>query len=825
MLGLTGSPQAAVAPPLIHGADRGATIRRPAVTIGALLALILAMALLQLANTEHSPFPTAPRHRFAPHQGLLSLPLAAQGVVSATLGADDPAYRVTASGGGFQARNPAQRLRMRFVSAGVQIGQGKTQVGLSLRAMGYGTALHAVDDVRPSANANRVTYRHAGLSEWYRNGPLGLEQGFTIARAPSGHPAGVLTLSMTLSGNVHASRAVGAQSITFSHPGDPSLRYGGLIATDAGGRALHGWLALYRGRIVLRVDTRGARFPLRIDPLIQQGEKLTGGGESVEGSFGWRVALSGNGSTALIGAPSDDDGQGAAWVFTRSGSTWTEREKLTGGEESGKGEFGSSVALSSDGSTALVGGPRDNSGNGAAWVFTRSGETWTQQGEKLTASGRFLEGGFGASVALSSEGNTALIGEFSTYVSYGAVWAFTRSGSIWTPDEKLSPSAEVHDEAVFGISVALSSNGSTALIGGYNDNRGVGAAWVFTRSGATWTEGEKLTGSGESGKGYFGISVALSSDGNTALIGGFIDNDYAGAAWVFTHSGETWTQQGEKLTGGGESGGGEFGTSVALTSEGNTALIGGASDNEFAGAAWVFTRAGETWSQQGEKLTGTGESGTAHFGQSVALSSEGNTALIGGFADNEALGAAWAFAYVPPGPAPTVRKVSPSKGPAAGGTSVAITGTGFTGATAVEFGSTAATSFTINSAKSITAISPEGTTGTVDITVTTPNGTSAVSTKDHFKFEAPTVTSVNPDTGSTAGGTPVTITGTGFALGSTATSVKFGSTPGTSVACTSTTTCTVLDPAHKKAEAVDVRITVNKTTSQKNPPADQFTYH
>jgi hypothetical protein len=146
---------------------------------------------------------------------------------------------------------------MRFESSGVQIDSGNMQVGLSLRAMGYGTALQPVDGVRPSASADRVTYAHAGLSEWYRNGPLGLEQGFTVPRAPSGHPAGALTLSMALSGNTHASPVAGGQSITFSHPDDHSLRYGGLTATDATGRALHSWFALYRGRIMLRVDTRG----------------------------------------------------------------------------------------------------------------------------------------------------------------------------------------------------------------------------------------------------------------------------------------------------------------------------------------------------------------------------------------------------------------------------------------------------------------------------------------------------------------------------------------------------------------------------------------
>jgi hypothetical protein len=410
-------------------------------------------------------------------------------------------------------------------------------------------------------------------------------------------------------------------------------------------------MQIRNGTLQLRIDDSNARYPLRIDPFIQQGEKLTGAGESGEGHFGESVALSSDGNTALIGGPRNNnglEGVGAAWVFTRSGSTWTQQAKLTGEEESGGGEFGKSVALSADGNTALIGGPSDNNGAvGAAWVFTRSSSTWTQQGAKLTGSGESGEGRFGWSVALSSEGNTVLIGGYQDNGFVGAAWVFTRSGSTWTQQgKKLTGSGEIGG-GLFGWSVALSSEGNTALIGGWGDNEG-GAAWVFTRSGSTWTQqGAKLTGSGEIGDGGFGNSVALSSDGNTALIGGENDREFIGAAWVFTRSSATWTQQGKKLTGSGEVGHGGFGRSVALSPEGNTALIGGHEDNSGIGAAWVFTRSGSTWTQQGEKLTGSGESGKGKFGRSVALSSEGNAALIGGHEDNSSVGAAWVFVNQP----------------------------------------------------------------------------------------------------------------------------------------------------------------------------------
>ena len=150
-------------------------------------------------------------------------------------------------------------------------------------------------------------------------------------------------------------------------------------------------------------------------------------------------------------------------------------------------------------------------------------------------------------------------------------------------------------------SVALSADGSTALIGGPEDNIATGAAWVFTHAGGEWNQqGSKLTG-GEEDNTEFGVLVSLSADGNTALIGGWKDEGTTGAAWVFTRSGGVWSQQGPKLTGGGESGEGGFGTSVALSADGNTALIGAPGDNFRKGAAWVFTRSGSTWTQQGRK--------------------------------------------------------------------------------------------------------------------------------------------------------------------------------------------------------------------------------
>ncbi len=415
-------------------------------------------------------------------------------------------------------------------------------------------------------------------------------------------------------------------------------------------------------------------------PLVQQGAKLTAGTEeSGAGRFGRAVALSADGDTALVGAPRDGENAGAAWVLTRSGTTWTVQAKLTAGaQESGAGRFGRSVALSADGDTALVGAPNDG-GRGAAWVFTRSGTVWTAQAQ-LTGAGETGSGWFGASVALSADGQTAAVGGFNDHSTVGAVWMFARTGSTWTQGAKLT-GGEEQGAGAFGWSVALDAAGDTALVGGRLDGAGTGAAWVFARSGsgadATWAQqGPKLTGGGEAGAGELGQSVALDAAGDTALVGGFHDGAGTGAAWVFARSGPgasaTWAQQGVPLTGDGEAGAGYFGDAVALTPDGSTALVGGFEDDEDAGAAWVFARSGSgtsaTWAQQGVKLTGGSEErGRGELGWSVALDAAGDTALVGGLGDDGRAGAAWVF--VPPADSPPEGGGTPEGGaPAGGGT-------------------------------------------------------------------------------------------------------------------------------------------------------------
>ncbi|MBS0618464.1 MAG: hypothetical protein JSR44_09760 [Spirochaetes bacterium] len=378
----------------------------------------------------------------------------------------------------------------------------------------------------------------------------------------------------------------------------------------------------------------------------QQGTKLVGTGNIGAAWQGLSVAISADGNTALIGGNNDNASQGAAWIFTRSGSVWVQQgSKLIVTDNIGVPSFGASVALSADGTTALVGGVRDNSNQGASWVFTRSGSVWTQQGSKLVGTGNIGTAMQGNSVALSANGNTAIVSGNADNSYQGAVWVFIRNNGTWTQQgSKLVGSGAVGTPNQ-GYKVSLSADGNTAVVGGVGDNSNQGAAWIFTQSNGTWTQqGTKLVGTGAVGAAWQGTRTAISSDGNTVLIGGYSDNTNQGAVWVFTRSSGIWSQQGSKLVGSGNTGA-AWQTSVALSADGNTALIGGYRDNGDVGAIWIFIRGGGIWSQQGSKLVGTGNIGAAYQGYSVALSADGSTAFIGGDFDNSNQGAAWVFTH------------------------------------------------------------------------------------------------------------------------------------------------------------------------------------
>jgi hypothetical protein len=389
------------------------------------------------------------------------------------------------------------------------------------------------------------------------------------------------------------------------------------------------------------------------NPFAQQGEELSSAEMTADAAQGYSVAVSADGSTAIVGAPHYDGFAGAAWVYVRSGSTWSAQQKLVSSEGSSLAEQGFSVAISADGNTVLVGGPEDAGPKeefyGAVWVFTRSGSAWTQQ-QKLvaTGSGATTKSAEGESVALSAEGNTALIGAYDNEAGVGAAWVYVLEGGKWVQQGGRLVGGE-HGTAIAqqGTSVALSADGNTALVGGpraegAKDENEVGAAWVFTRTGSTWSEQAKLprgTGVGEDAA--QGQGVALSGDGDTAVAGA-PGLGTAGGAFVYTRSGSTWTQQGEPLLGEDAVAGAQQGRSVALSEDGNTALVGGYRNNISQGAAWAFQRVGSAWSEQ-QKLVGTGGESFGEQGFGVALSADASTAVVGAPGSGSGVGGAWVF--------------------------------------------------------------------------------------------------------------------------------------------------------------------------------------
>lgn len=392
----------------------------------------------------------------------------------------------------------------------------------------------------------------------------------------------------------------------------------------------------------------------RIEALAQRQLKLVGKGEVGGGGFGSSIGLSADGRTALIGGGLDDEGRGAVWAFRRISRGWVQQgRKFVARDELGKAGFGGVLALSADGKTAVIGGPGDSHRLGAAWIFVLRGSRWVQQGAKLRPTGEIGQAEFGYAVAISADGATALVGapddsrpkNYHYNDGYGAAWVFRRSGATWTQDaDKLRGSGET-STGLFGGAVALAANGRTLLVGAPNAHDGRGAAWIFVRAASDWRqEGGQLRASHELGPlGEFGSATALSANGHVAFIGGPSDNTDVGAVWVFGRSGHVWKQQGPKLTARDERGRAGFGIQIAVAENGNAVLIGGWQDEHNRGAAWLFKRHGTVWAQTGTKVTGNNETGRSHFGIAAALSGDASTMIVGGFSDDHTRGAAWSF--------------------------------------------------------------------------------------------------------------------------------------------------------------------------------------
>ncbi len=364
-------------------------------------------------------------------------------------------------------------------------------------------------------------------------------------------------------------------------------------------------------------------FPSALAPSQQAVLTAADGGPGDQ--FGGNLeAAAIDGNTVVVGAMGKNFNTGAAYVFVRSGSTWSQQAELTASDGSFGDNFGFAVGIS--GSTIVVGEPSQNGGTGAVYVFVRSGAVWTQQAEVHASDAQF---GSGFGRALAIDGATLIAGADGANEAY----IFTRSGTTWSQRSRMSSS----DGDGFGWSVALS--GSMAVVGAPSTNSGTGAAYVFNRlNNGTWYQNAELTGSDGSPGGQFGYSCGIT--GSTAVVGAVFQNG-SGEAYVFSGTRAGWSQRAE-LTASDAAPSDNFGTSAAIVgSPGHaTVVIGANGKNSNVGAAYIFTSAGMTWGQHA-KLTASDGVANDVFGTGVAIS--GTTAVVSAPGRNSSTGAAYIF--------------------------------------------------------------------------------------------------------------------------------------------------------------------------------------
>jgi FG-GAP repeat protein len=312
-------------------------------------------------------------------------------------------------------------------------------------------------------------------------------------------------------------------------------------------------------------------------------QRLTADDAAPHVGFGSSLAISGD--TVVVGSPYDDDagpGSGSVYVFVRNGTSWSQQQKLAPSDARDSLLFGDAVAISGD--TIVVGSPGVSFG--AAYVFVRSGTSWSQQ-QKLTADP--ARPAFGLSVAIA--GDTLVVGfpfDDTAGTAAGSAYVFVRSGFVWSQQQKLTAQDGAASD-VFGNAVAVS--GETVMVGAQNDDDAgdfSGSAYVFTRSGTVWSQQQKLTASDAALHDFFGTSLAI--DGEIAVIGTPFESLNRGAAYVFLRSGTTWSQQ-QKLVASDATPGVGFANSVALS--GTTILVGTPGDDVDApnsGSAYIFVR-------------------------------------------------------------------------------------------------------------------------------------------------------------------------------------------------------------------------------------------
>ena len=415
--------------------------------------------------------------------------------------------------------------------------------------------------------------------------------GFLTAALVNNVINGTLSLNSDGSFNyIHSGKALNAQTLS---PGAANslVEYGVATAID-GDTLVIGSNSNERGR-----SLAGAAYVfVRSGASWTLQAKLVPDDPVAVHFFGWAVDVSGN--TIVVGAAGDNFAgtySGAAYVYVRTGTTWTRQAKLIPSVTRARDEFGTSVAIHNN--TIVVGANYHDDGavdGGAAFVFVRNGTTWSEQA-KLLASDAADHSWFGLSVAI--DGNRIAVGAIyddATATDAGAAYIFQRNGSTWSQEAKLL-AADGAAGDTFGFAVAIEGNRAVIGANAFEGANGVmGAAYVFDRDGFGWVGTHKLTSQEVPAAGFYGFGVTLALSGNTILVGAHGDDqtvNNAGAAFVFTYDGSVWTQQ-RKITAPAPTAGAEFAVTVAL--DGDYAVIGANSNklklivDRANGSAYVF---------------------------------------------------------------------------------------------------------------------------------------------------------------------------------------------------------------------------------------------
>ncbi len=564
----------------------------------------------------------------------------------------------------FHAQSPKNQLVFRFGERGLTVKPGVPNqdwmLTMELAAFGQEGSLAPVAPAELTAEGRRIEYRRGGLTEWYVNDPRGLEQGFTIERPGGYDPARPVVLSLRFDGGLTAAVDGDGMGVSFATPdGGHAFDYKGLKAFDAEGVELPAELVLADGRLDIRLEVGAGPWPVTVDPVISTETKLDAYDDAAgDDNFGYSVSVSGD--TALIGSRGDDSNTGAAYVFVRSGSTWSFQAKLRAPTPVGGEEFGYSVAVSGD--YTVVGAPNGDGADfliGVAYVFVRSAGVWSYQDTLQTIEGNPGDR-FGQSVSIS--GDYAIVGApyhddlVYGFEDSGSAFVFARSGATWNQSAWLQAlGTSPYD--YFGQSVSIS--GGTAVVG----FPGIGSAHVYLWSGSAWNLQQQITPSsgadfvsidgettvvGDSGA----VDVFLRTSGSwasqaTLSVSGAVSASISGdttvigvpgseAAYVYLRTGTSWSLQ-ATLTDSDGLGGDEFGYSVSVS--GDTAVVGAYKytennpyNGDFSGSAYVFSRSGTTWSEQKKLLAVV--VANDKFGYSVCIA--GDTALIGAINDDDA---------------------------------------------------------------------------------------------------------------------------------------------------------------------------------------------